>query len=306
MTYNTANEAKATFDDLYTTPTPHNYLSAMAKHGYAIGEEAKPYFQSVVRLLREQNDDEQPVQMLDLGCSYGIGAALVKHQLSFFDVMDFFKNEAPRAYDPCIKSTRRWLEARDDSSDVACVGADSSEEAIKFGTESGLLDHGIARNFEKNQEATPEEIRLIENCDLLTSTGAIGYVGEKTLSVMLRHLGKAEPDRDGPYAVVTILRMFDPAPIRKTFERFGLEFGIVPSIHLRQRCFADKGEQDETLSLLEARGVSPAGLEEEGILYADLYVGAPADRFTALRRCVRQTRIRRSAHPVLKDGLDSR
>jgi len=296
MTYGTANEAKASFDSLYTTPTPHNYFAAMARHGYAIGEEAKPYFQSAIRLLRERIGDARPIQVLDLGCSYGVGAALLKHQLSFYDMLDFFTNGAPEEYGRCVDSTRSWLKAHSNGSGIRCIGTDSSKAAIRFAAEAGLIDGGIPRDFEKREQPTPEEIRLIQGSDVLMSTGAIGYVGEKTFSVLLEHLGTARPAQPGPFAVFTILRMFDPAPIRATFERFGFEFGIVPSIHLRQRRFTDKGEREETLSLLESRGVSPGGLEEEGVLYADLYVAARPEWFMKLRSCVGGTRIRRSAH----------
>ena len=36
--YGGANEAKASFDDVYTSPTPHAYIEAMARHGYEIGK----------------------------------------------------------------------------------------------------------------------------------------------------------------------------------------------------------------------------------------------------------------------------
>ena len=268
----------------------------MSRHGYAIGEQAKPYFQMALEYLRQTEGAGKTIDMLDLGCSYGIGAGLMKYKLSFFDMMDFFREEAPEEFDACIEATRSWLRQQATPGDVRCVGTDSSEAAIHFANESGLIDGGIARNFEEDAQPSEEDVRLFRRCRLLTSTGAIGYVGRKTLSILLKHLGKDHPGQAGPYAVVTILRMFDPEPIRETFKQFGLHFDIVPGIHLRQRKFTDKGEQDQTLALLEKRGIGADGLEEEGILYADLYLAAPPADYHKFHRWINATRIRQSAH----------
>ena len=78
MDFDTANEVKANFDGVYTAATPHAYIAAMASNGYEICEQGRPYCVAAAELLREQNGDAWPVQMLDVGCSYGIGPALVK------------------------------------------------------------------------------------------------------------------------------------------------------------------------------------------------------------------------------------
>ena len=88
--YETANDAKASFDDVYTAPTPHGYIAAMAKNGYQIGEQARPYCVAAANLLRARNGDAWPVQMLDVGCSYGIGSAFVKYKCSFDEMVAFF------------------------------------------------------------------------------------------------------------------------------------------------------------------------------------------------------------------------
>ena len=53
MSYDNANEAKASFDNVYTEPTPHAYIASMAKNGYEIGEQARPYCTAAAGILRE-------------------------------------------------------------------------------------------------------------------------------------------------------------------------------------------------------------------------------------------------------------
>ncbi len=282
MKYKSANEAKATFDDVYHAATPHAYFNEMDRHQYEIGEQAKPYFLAAIKHLQAANQGKLPPRLLDLGCSYGVGSALVKYNCTYPELSEFFHEEAPLNHQTCAASTRDWLQPRDAHPDLECIGLDCSEEALSFAEDAGLLCSTIARNFEESEEPDSTERSIMRNCNLLTSTGAIGYVGEKTLSVILKQLGKAYPENAAPFVVVTILRMFDPRPVQNCFESFRYRFEKVPGVCLRQRHFADEQEQEQTIDLIRRRGLDPAGLESEGTLYADLYVGSAPSDFLAL------------------------
>ena len=85
---------------------------------------------------------------------------------------------------------RMWLNLAPPVCDVRAVGLDSSKPAIDFAMDAGVLDGGIARDFEQSGVVpTEEESAWFRSCNLLISTGAIGYVTERTLEVVLRHLG---------------------------------------------------------------------------------------------------------------------
>lgn len=289
--YESANEAKANFNAVYQSSTPHAYFSEMNRLEYAIGQEARPYFQSVMTLMRRRLGSETPIRMLDLGCSYGVGSALVKYGFRFSEIADFFENEANRDYCDCVDDTKSWLADNDVARPLTCVGADASSEAIKFASAAGLIDDGIAQDLETDQQLPPQERSLVRHCNLLTSTGAIGYVGEKTVSTILAHLGKAYPNEPGPYTAVTILRMFPMEQIRQTFDQFGYRFEQAPGVRLRQRRFRDEKEQAETIQLLADRGLETDGWESTGYLYADLYVAAPAAELDLVLQQVEVTRL---------------
>jgi len=291
MSYNTANEAKTTFDDVYTAPTPHAYIAAMAKNGYEIGEQARPYCTAAAELLREHNGEAWPVQMLDVGCSYGIGSAFVKFGCSFDEMVAFFLARAPKEYHAACEAMRMWLNIAPPACDVRAVGLDNSKSAIRFAVDAGLLDGGVVRDFEApNASLSEDECAWFRSCNLLISTGAIGYVTDRTLGAVLRHLGKDYPGDFGPFAVVTILRMFPSAPIEAVFEEHGLSFGAVPGVRLPQRRFTDGAERRKVLSLLHDRGIDTREWEDRGKQYADLYIAAPAKQFSLLLERMNETR----------------
>jgi len=298
MSYKTANEVKSDFQDIYHAPTPHAYFHEMQRLEYEIGEQAKPYIQAAARLMHRQLGLKGPLRLLDLGCSYGVGAALLKYDFSFRELADFFAEEAPHDYADCIERTQELVAATEVEPVIECAGADASKEAIQFAAESGLIEAGITKNLEDHDRLDAEDVATLRQCHMLSSTGAIGYVGEKTLTPVLQHLGKSLQLNHGPYTVVTILRMFDPRLIERTFAQCGYGFVRVPGVRLRQRQFDGDREYSRTLELLHQRGVEAKGWEAEGHLYADLFAGAPQNELMALVDCLQRVGQPKAIAPV--------
>ncbi len=279
MTYKVENVAKADFNGIYNQPTPHAYITEMASHGYQIGEQARPYCLAAVDFLRQRNSGACPVQMLDIGCSYGMGSASVRYGCTLDEMDAFLSAHVPKNYSLCCEAIRKWLNVTPSFSDMRCVGVDSSAPAIRFAKGSGLLEGGIARDFEvPDTHPTKEDIRWLRSCNFIISMGAIGYVTERTLSKILPHVGKDLPAGSGLCAVVTILRMFDDAPIARVFEQSGLHFAPVPGIRLLQRNFMNSAEQTKIINILHNKGISTEGWEDKGSLFADLFVAAPPEQ----------------------------
>lgn len=298
MSYERENESKACFDEVYTAPTPHAYVAEMARNGYEIGEQARPYCAAAAELLRSRNGHVWPVQMLDVGCSYGMGSAFVKYGCCFDEMVAFYSSRAPREYAPACEATRSWLNVTPPALDARVVGLDSSEPAIRFAVGSGLLDGGIARNFEEpGARPTEEDSAWFRSCNLLISTGAIGYVTERTLDVVLRDLGQDHPTEFGPFAVITILRMFDVAPIKDVFEAHGLRLAPVPGVRLPQRRFSGPEEQRKVLALLKDKGIDTRPWEDRGRQYADLFVAAGPQHLPELLERMEQARAEQDGEP---------
>ena len=71
------NKAKADMGHIYNEPNPRAYFRELRELDYAIPGVAKPIFQKLIHHLQKNRDDT--VRVLDLGCSYGVNAALLKH-----------------------------------------------------------------------------------------------------------------------------------------------------------------------------------------------------------------------------------
>jgi hypothetical protein len=286
--YPGVNRAKASFDDIYEAPTPHAYLSQMRRLGYQIGAQARPYCVAAAELVASEAPT-WPVQMLDVGCSYGVGSAFIQYGCSFEELVSFYESRAPVGYHECVAATRAWLNVIAPPIDMRVVGLDASENAIRFALDAGLLNMGISRDLETD-DLNAEEQEWLGGCNILISTGAIGYVGKPTFRRVLKHLGRSHPSPLGPLAVMTVLRMFDLTEVREAFEEAGFAFERIPDVRLPQRAFNDEREREEVIDAVLARGYSTDGLEECGVLYADLYIASRKETQPRLRAAIERVK----------------
>ena len=94
---------KKDFTDIYTRKTPIEYLKEMKRLQYRIPNLTKPLYLSLAKQL--YNKLQRPITILDLGSSYGINSALMRHNLTMSELDDFFLQETP----PDEKQTREFF-----------------------------------------------------------------------------------------------------------------------------------------------------------------------------------------------------
>ena len=251
--YRENNRAKASFDDAYAAPTPHQYLSKMGSLDYCMAKQMHPFLCAAIDSMVQ---DASPARVLDVGCSYGMSAALLKTNCEFSDLIEFYEEEASQNLSECVKETREFLQKnRSARQDVKVVGLDQSEPAVRFGEVTQLLDGGIARNLEAPGAAlTTRERDLVASCNVMFSAGTIGYVSDRTVGALLDTMIDKNSANNSPIAVMSILQLFDPATVGQTFDAHGLEFVQLP-VQVAQRRFADEVERDKVVETLEQRGV---------------------------------------------------
>ena len=281
--YDEQNRAKASFDAAYTAQTPHQYLHNMTAVDYRMADFMDPYLSVVVDASMTS---QEPVKVLDIGCSYGMSGALLKTDCAYRDLAEFYAHEASAEYGRCVVESQRWLDLHSMREDVEVVGFDSSEEAVRFAAASHMIDEGIALNLEEEQsELTADQAHLIQECDVLLSTGAIGYVTDKTVNPILDEFGNSARGALGPVAVMSVLELFDPAPIAEAFTKHGYRFGQLP-VRMPQRRFVDEEEREGVIETLRQRGVQADALESEHQMFAGLCIAAKPERFHTLTECV--------------------
>jgi carnitine O-acetyltransferase len=149
-----------------------------------------------------------------------------------------------------------------------------------------MIDEGIACNLEESRsELTQDERSLLRRCDVLLSTGVIGYVTDKTVSPILDEFGRDANGALGPVAVMSVLELFDADVIPESFVEHGYRFGQLP-VRMPQRRFADEEEREGVLETLQDRGESTEVQESEDRMFASLCVAAYPESFDVLTQQV--------------------
>ncbi|WP_199755075.1 class I SAM-dependent methyltransferase [Amycolatopsis sp. WAC 04197] len=251
---------KINFDDIYTAPDPRAFFGTLRPLDYDIPQQAKAYFAKLIDEYRAEADVKVPT-VLDLGCSYGVNAALHRCDTTMERLYDHYASAGSLSRDELIARDRRMVE----NDDVRFIGLDASAPALDYALAAGFIDEAIHVDLE-NEEPTEEQRALLSEVDIVISTGCVGYVTEKTLVRIARE--------NRPWMAHFVLRMFSYGPVADSLGELDYETTGVEGV-FRQRKFASDEEQTQILDNLSVAGVDPRGLEDGGRLYARLFVSRP-------------------------------
>ncbi|SFW72092.1 class I SAM-dependent methyltransferase [Amycolatopsis australiensis] len=251
---------KISFDHIYTAPDPRPFFGTLRRVDYGIPQLAKPYFTKLIR----EHPAERPT-VLDVGCSYGVNAALQRCDATMDDLYAHYTAADVRAlnHTQLVEADRARVTG---TGGARFYGLDASAPALEYALSAGFLDEAIHADLERDDPDSTQR-KLLDDVDLVISTGCVGYVTEKTLATVARGAR--------PWMAHFVLRMFSYEPIAESLAELGYDTVSVPGV-FPQRQFASGEEQAQILDTLEAAGVDPTGLESGGWLYARLYVSRPA------------------------------
>jgi SAM-dependent methyltransferase len=271
------NEAKASMDHIYDQPDPRQYFRELNHLGYAIPGEAKPIFQKLISHLQSRLHD--PINILDLGCSYGVNAALLKHDLSMADLYAHWDEDeiADAAPEEVIQNDRRFFAELPELQDINVIGIDVAENAIGYATKSGLLDDGLTIDLEI--EALPAEAEEeLASVDLVTSTGCVGYITEKSFDRLMPVITRGRK----PWVANFVLRMFPFDAISQTLSKWGYVTEKLDGNTFVQREFASTDEREQVLEQMIENHVDFRGEEVQSQLLAEFYLSRPASEASGL------------------------
>ncbi|SFU23041.1 class I SAM-dependent methyltransferase [Mesorhizobium sp. YR577] len=259
---------KINLNNIYNNPDPIDYFSTLSRLGYRIPQEAKPKFQQLIQARRSTAESES-AKVVDLGCSYGVNGALLKHGLSMDELYQLYRAAGADDLDALLQRDHR-LYAEPADATLEMVGVDPANRAISYAVDAGLLDAGVATNLEKS-DPTPEDTTVIENADLIISTGCIGYVTETSLERLL------ETSLDSrPWMAHFVLRMFDFGASEEMLGQHGYVTEKLEGL-FRQRRFASAEERQHVLDNLSRLGIDTTNAEETGWYLAELHVARPEE-----------------------------
>ncbi|HEX4223441.1 MAG TPA: class I SAM-dependent methyltransferase [Pseudonocardiaceae bacterium] len=263
---------KASFDHIYTEPDPRAYFRTLRGLEYCIPQLAKPHFDELISEYRVTSGVAAP-QVVDIGSSYGINAALLRCGTTMDALYDRYGDTAPETTDELLARDRD-LVAVHSGTQARFVGLDVSEPALTYAVKAGFLDDVVLADLESN-EPTAEQRAQLRGTDLVISTGCLGYVGVPTISRVVTSTERT------PWMAHFVLRMFPFDAIAEALAGFGYR-SVRAEGSFRQRRFASTEEQEQVLDTLAGVGIDPSGWETDGWFYAQLYVcrpvvGSPGD-----------------------------
>ncbi len=269
-TYDEINEAKENMDYIYDQLDPRAYFRELNKLDYAIPDTAKPIFQKLIGHIQQRRNDT--VHVLDLGCSYGVNAAILKHDLSMGELYEHWgqKKMMDATAAEVVAYDQQFFADMDDPENIEVIGLDQSENAIAFGEESGLLDEGLAVNLETEQLSARAKEKLAP-VDLVTSTGCVGYLTEKSFDRLL----PAVTEGHQPWIANFVLRLFPFDAIANSLDKWGYVTEKLEGQTFFQREFVSDDEQKQVLEQLRDQGIDPTGKEAEGHFLAEFYLSRP-------------------------------
>lgn len=260
---------KAVFDGIYDAPDPRRYYHAMASLDYRIPELAKPYFVDMFDRCRRARN-RTALNIIDLGASYGVNAALLKWDLTLKQLFGRYTDQDSRSVGTTklLSKDRAFFQHGTSRPELQITGLDISERALSYALRAGIIDDAVVANLEE-REPTAAEGAILSRADGMISTGCIGYVSEKTLLRIIDTCGSKRP-----WMTHCVLRMFPLAPLEQALQSRG--YRIRHESHLvPQRRFVSSDEQTSVIARLHELGIDPEGFESEGWLYVTVVTAIP-------------------------------
>lgn len=274
-TFTAINSSKANFDEIYAMEDPRAYFSVLGALDYMIPDIATPVVRQILA-ARRRRYGRRPL-VLDVGCSYGINAALHRFPLTFTALRRRYTRHEVAALSTAqlLVLDRNYYASWPDVGIGQFVGLDASRAAVRYARDVGLIQHAIAADLESSSLSTADA-RALENVDVVLSTGSVGYVTEKTFQTVL------EATRRPPWIVSFVLRMFPYHSFSTMLAEHGLVTERLGNTLFVQRRFRDLAEFQSGLDALNQRGIDTEGFESDGLLRAELYVSRPANDVRAM------------------------
>ncbi len=270
--YSDLNEIKSDFSKIYTDRDPREYFRVLGQLDYIVPHVAQPVFDQLIRARAETQDE--PVTILDLGCSYGLNGALMKYALRYDALRERYTDPAlkPLTSEALLGLDRHFYQSWPKNQRVRVIGLDPSANAIRYGEAVGAMDLGLPLDLENN-DPTTEQAKALEEVDLIVSTGCVGYVTSRTFKRLARLARKGR----AAWVASFVLRMFPYDEIEETLTTLGLQTERFESATFVQRRFANFDEMEATIKAVEALGLDPRGRESDGLFHAELFVSRPPE-----------------------------
>ncbi|GKT51186.1 uncharacterized protein ColSpa_11367 [Colletotrichum spaethianum] len=279
------NTRKADFKSIYNQPDPRAYFAALTPLEYQVPQHALPFVNRILELSSSTNEPstnggiKSTEKVLDVCCSYGINAALLRHDLDLGSMATHYASTPKLSSREQIAADKRFFASRPHRPGLEVLGLDVAPEPISYAIETGLLTSGFAENLE-SADPSPALRSALRDVKLVVCTGGVGYVSASTFS----RIAACVEDPGSLWMVTFVLRVFSFEDVaEKLREEHGLVTEKVEGMTFRQRRFTSSEEQRAAVEDIRRKGLDERGLEGDGWFRAECWVTRPSGTEMAMK-----------------------
>ena len=149
-----------------------------------IPDVAEPIIRQLIEARARLHGDASTI--LDIGCSYGINAAIHRFPVNFASLCQRYARREMMELDTeeIIRLDRHFYASWPEGGLGRFIGLDSSGPAIRYANAVGLHAAGVAADLEAGP-LSAADAAVIAPANMLLSTGAVGYVTDRTYRRLL-------------------------------------------------------------------------------------------------------------------------
>jgi SAM-dependent methyltransferase len=264
-----AADLRDQYDEIYAEPDPRAYFRVLHGLDYCLPELARLLFRDCIRTVAATR--AEPAKVLDLGCGFGVNAALVRYPIDLnrlahrYRDVDWVEIDADR-----LKALdRSYFASWPEQVSVEINGYETSETAAAYARAVGLVSHAITADLEVDPLRQDDRDALAgTNC--IISTGCVSYASAATFDRLFDAIGDPPP-----WVAIFVLRTENIANLQECFEARGMKVEKLKGVTFIQRRYHSTAEWTQALLNLENRGLPSTGKEAQGLMHAELFVVRP-------------------------------
>jgi SAM-dependent methyltransferase len=252
---------KHDFTEEYNAPSPRNLFAVYRNLDYKVPYHIEHFLAALIRFARRV-DGADATTLVDIGCSYGINALMLKYGCPYTrlseTVLDFATHE-----ENLYQALRRQ---GDPVKGIKVIGLDPSINAIRFCERGSLQDYSFCVNLEV-EEIPAEAHEPLGRASFILSSGVYGYISEVTTQKVVL----ATADRESLWVCNFVLRPIDYSPTIRVLEALGFATETAPVLFPHRR-FSSDTEREATIAFNRQKGINPAPEIATNYLYTRLYI----------------------------------
>lgn len=265
---------KADWSHVYTAETPGNYILFSRENEYFAPEYAMGYLRPLFAKL--SHELQRPLNIMDLGSSYGIISTLALYNLTWSELIDFYVKENQLINHSWQDLEQFYLHQLKPAHSHKFYLLDSSKPAIEFSIKMNLCEEGYVFNI-KDDTLTDELKNVIQPIDIFICVGSISYFGASFFTEMLKVT--AAKGHFPLLAFSTYPGLYHDtcaSDIESEFQKYGYDFICCNVPAKGRRMNAEEYETSEKNKYYQALHICK--FENEGYYTSAFYIAVPQNQ----------------------------